>query len=82
MGIVELLARDRYKQALLAVLAAVFVASCISPPYAGYLLMQHTPTVLGGVALAWAANRYAISRASFSSIVLFLCLHTLGARYL
>ena len=32
--------------------------------------------------LAYLSNRFVISRFSFSSIILFLCLHTLGARYL
>jgi putative membrane protein len=44
--------------------------------------MQHAPTVLGGILLAYTANRFAISRVSFTSVALFLALHTIGARYL
>jgi putative membrane protein len=61
---------------------AVFVASCIRPPYADFLLMQHVPTALAAVVLGWVSNRFVISRLSFAAIILFLCLHTVGARYL
>ena len=59
-----------------------FAGSCIAPPYLQFLLMQHVPTVLAALLLAYISNRVIISRSSFSSIVAFLCLHTLGARYL
>ncbi len=59
-----------------------FVASCVKPPYVEFLLMQHVPTVLAAVTLAYLSNRLVISRLSFAAIILFLCLHTLGARYL
>ncbi|MCA9231255.1 MAG: DUF2238 domain-containing protein, partial [Planctomycetales bacterium] len=74
--------RDRCQRTLLTILGAVFVASCIAPPYREFLMMQHVPTVLGGLLLLYAANRIKISRLSFASIVAFLCLHSLGARYL
>jgi len=44
--------------------------------------MQHVPTVLAALLLAYLSNRFVIGRWSFSSIIVFLCLHTLGARYL
>lgn len=44
--------------------------------------MQHVPTVLATLLLAYLSNRFVIGRWSFSSIILFMCLHTLGARYL
>ncbi len=59
-----------------------FAGSCIAPPYLQFLLMQHVPTVLAALLLAYISNRVVISRSSYSSIVVFLCLHTLGARYL
>ena len=61
---------------------ACFVASCIKPPYVDFLLMQHVPTFMAAVALAYVSNRFVISRLSFAAIILFLCLHTLGAHYL
>jgi len=79
---VEFLAQDRYKQTVLLAVLVAFVASCISPPYPRFLLMQHVPTLLGAIVLAYVSHRFAISRASFTSISIFLCLHTLGARYL
>ncbi len=77
-----LLPHDRFQRLLFFVLLAVFVGSCIAPPYREFLLMQHTPTVLGGLLLASLSNRIKISRLSFASITLFLCLHSVGARYL
>jgi len=61
---------------------AFFLGSCIAPPYRDFLLMQHVPTVLAALLLGYVSNRFAISRLSFSSIIIFLGLHTLGARYL
>jgi len=77
-----LLPRDRCHRVLFVLLLIVFVASCIAPPYQEFLLMQHAPTVLGGILLVFMANRYEISRLSFASTTLFLCLHSLGARFL
>jgi putative membrane protein len=76
------LPKDRVQQVLFLVLLVVFLGTCIAPPYREFLLMQHTPTVLGGLLLGWMSNRFTISRLSFASITLFLCLHSLGARYL
>jgi putative membrane protein len=76
------LPKDRVQQVLFLVLLAVFFGSCIAPPYREFLLMQHAPTVLGGLLLGWTSNRFKISRLSFASITLFLCLHSVGARYL
>lgn len=59
-----------------------FAISCINPPYLQFMLMQHVPTVLVIGALAWFTNRFSISNASFVSIIVFLSLHTVGARYL
>jgi putative membrane protein len=78
----EPLSRDRYKQAVLLLFVAFFIGSCIAPPYPQYMLMQHAPTVVAAGALAYVAQRFAMSRFSFTAIVLFLSLHTLGARYL
>ncbi|RLT05293.1 MAG: DUF2238 domain-containing protein [Planctomycetota bacterium] len=77
-----LLARDRYQRFLFLFFLLFFAGSCISPPYRQFLLMQHVPTVLAALLLAYLANRFVIGRWSFLSIIMFLCLHTLGARYL
>jgi putative membrane protein len=78
----NLLPRDRFQRMVFLLFLAFFVVSCIKPPYMDFLLMQHVPTVLAILLLAYLSNRFVISRLSFSAIVLFLCLHTLGARYL
>ena len=74
--------RDRYQKTLFLFFLLFFAGSCVAPPYLQYLLMQHVPTVLSVMLLAYLSNRLTISRLSFSLIILFLCLHTLGARYL
>jgi putative membrane protein len=78
----SLLPRDRFQRAAFAFFVLFLFASCLAPPYPDYLLMQHAPTVLAAGVLPYFANRFAISRFSFASIIVFLCLHTLGARYL
>jgi putative membrane protein len=79
---VKLLPRDRYQQNLLLLFVIFFIASCVRPPYPQYLLMQHAPTVVAAILLAYVSNRFPLSRPSFTAIIVFLCLHTLGARYL
>ena len=76
------LSHDRYQRFLFLFFLLFFVGSCISPPYRQFLLMQHVPTVLAALLLAYLSNRFVIGRWSFLSIIVFLCLHTLGARYL
>ena len=77
-----ILPRDRYQRILFLFFLLLFAASCVAPPYLQFLLLQHVPTTLAALLLAYMSNRFAISRLSYSSIIVFLCLHTLGARYL
>ena len=78
----NILPRDRCQRVLFLFFLMFFAGSCIAPPYLQFLLMQHVPTVLAAWLLAYLSNRFVISQGSFFSIILFLCLHTLGARYL
>ncbi|MDA0832810.1 MAG: DUF2238 domain-containing protein [Planctomycetota bacterium] len=78
----NILPHDRFQQVLFSCFLLFLVASCINPPYPNFLLMQHVPTLLAAWLLAYLSNRFEISRFSFASIVLFLALHTIGARYL
>lgn len=78
----KLLPHDRFQRLLFLLFLVFFVGSCVAPPYLEFLLMQHVPTVLAAFLLAYLSNRFVISRLSFSSIIVFLGLHTLGARYL
>ena len=59
----KLLPHDRVQRVLFLVLVAVFIGSCIAPPYREFLLMQHAPTVLGGLLLASLSNRFKIKSA-------------------
>ncbi len=79
---VSVLPRDTFQRTLFACFLLFFAGSCLAPPFLQFLMMQHVPTVLGVLLLGYASNRFVISRLSFLLIILFLCLHTLGARYL
>ncbi|MEO2033856.1 MAG: DUF2238 domain-containing protein [Planctomycetaceae bacterium] len=78
----SVLPRDVVQRVLFACFLFFFVGSCIKPPFLQFLMLQHVPTILAVLLLGYLSNRFVISRISFSSIILFLCLHTLGARYL
>ena len=78
----RLLPSDRHQKAQFLFFLAFFIGSCVNPPYAQFLLMQHVPTFFAAFFLAYLSNRFSIGQLSFASIILFLCLHTLGARYL
>ena len=77
-----LLPRAPYQRKLFTLLLVLIGISCVNPPYLQFLLMQHVPTVFVLGVLVWFCNRFTISRFSFTSAILFLSLHTLGARYL
>jgi putative membrane protein len=79
---VKLFPRDRCQRALFLLFLAFFAGSCVKPPYLQFLLLQHVPTILAALLLGYLSHRFPISRLSFTAIVLFLMLHTLGARYL
>lgn len=78
----NLLPRDRFQQTLFTTFLIFFAATCINPPYLQFVMMQHVPTLMVMALLVYVSNRFVISRLSFASIILFLSLHTLGARYL
>jgi putative membrane protein len=78
----SLLPRDRFQHLLTLGILAFFAASCIRPPYVEFLLMQHAPTIIALLIVLFVARRFEVSRASFTLTILFLTLHTLGARYL
>lgn len=73
---------SRLQNALLGVLAALAVASCVEAPFPGQMYLQHLPTVAAIVALGSLPRRYRISEAAFACLVAFLALHVLGARYI
>ena len=77
-----MLPQDQVQRWLFVSLLLAVAASCIRAPYQQFLLMQHVPTLMAVGLLGVVARRFPLSRFSFASVVLFLALHTLGARYL
>jgi putative membrane protein len=58
------------------------LVSFIGGPYPFEQRLQHVPTLLALVALAWAAHHRAFSNGSFYCILAFWWLHILGARWI
>lgn len=72
--------RPSWQCALLLGLCAVVVRCLIGSPYPRDQMLQHAPTVVMLVALAVSIRRRWLSDGSFALIVLFLVLHSIGAR--
>lgn len=77
-----MLPQDRVQRGLFVSLILAVAVSCIQAPYRQFLLMQHVPTLMAVWLLGFLASRFPLSRFSFASVVIFLAMHTLGARYL
>jgi putative membrane protein len=73
---------DPFQKRLFAAFLVFFAASCIAPPNVEFMLMQHVPTIASLALLVYVVNRLPISPLSYSLTILFLVLHTIGARYL
>jgi len=73
---------SRYQRTLFLLFLVFFLASCVNPPYLQFMLLQHSATLLAVALLAWLSSKIEITRLSYTLIIVFLCLHTLGARYL
>lgn len=58
------------------------LVSFIGGPYPFEQRLQHVPTLIALVVLAWAAYRRAFSNTSFFCILAFWWLHILGARWI
>jgi putative membrane protein len=70
-------------QRRLALAFVVFAAAlCIEPPYPRDEVLQQTPVVLSIAALAWSSKRFPLSNLSFSLVIAFLCVHSVGARWI
>jgi putative membrane protein len=76
------LPRDPFQRRLFAGFLCFFAVSCLNPPYLDFMLMQHVPTIASLAFLVYVVNHLAVSRLSYSLTILFLVLHTIGARYL
>jgi putative membrane protein len=70
------------KRWLLGLFIALWVVSCLYPPYPDELVLQHIPTVLAVILLVTIDAAQPLSLAGYIAVLAFLCLHLLGARYL
>ncbi len=68
--------------AIVSITAVAVPLSFIQAPYPEELLLQHAPTVLGLVALAFVVVLAMPSRLSFVCTLTFFWLHILGARWI
>lgn len=73
---------NRFQAALVAILAAAAVVSCIAPPYPAELWLQHSATILVVVGLPLLSRWFPLTNAAVTCIVAFMLLHVLGARYI
>lgn len=67
---------------IVALTAIAIPASFIRAPYPDQLVLQHVPTVFGLLLLGWAVTRKQPSTISFTSAIVFLWLHIIGARWI
>ncbi|HVU89108.1 MAG TPA: DUF2238 domain-containing protein [Pirellulales bacterium] len=67
---------------LLGLFVALWIISCLYPPYPDELVLQHIPTVLAVIFLVTVDFLQPLSLSSYTAVLAFLCLHLLGARYL
>ena len=71
--------QDRFRGGLLLGFAGLGAASCINGEHPFDFFLQHLLTAAVVAALAWQGRR--LSRLSFALVVMFMCLHLVGARY-
>ena len=76
------LPHDLWNRCTLALFLVLWLVSCLRPPHPEYLLMQHGPTIVAVIALVAVQNLLHVSKLSYTLILMFLCIHLLGARYL
>jgi putative membrane protein len=67
---------------LLLVTWILLAASLVGAPYPSEQPLQNAPTAIALIALGIASRKKWLSRASLTSLVLFLWLHILGARWI
>ena len=72
---------DRYLAGLTGLFAAIWVLLAIRPHDRADWALENALVVFAVLALALTHRRLALSRASYTLIFLFLCLHVVGAHY-
>jgi putative membrane protein len=71
----------RYPYVLLAIFAAVFAIGAIRPVDRKDWMLENALTVLFLSGLLLTRKRFPLSNVSYTLILIFLCLHTVGAHY-
>lgn len=71
----------KYLLILAALFAVIWVALAISPLYREDWMLENLLVVVFAVGMAATWRRFPFSRASYTLIFLFLCLHEVGAHY-
>ena len=74
-------AGDRYVIGLAGAFAILWLLLAISPRYRADWAIENVLTVLCVAVLVVSYRRVPLSRPSYTCLVLFLCLHSLGAHY-
>jgi putative membrane protein len=74
-------AGDRYVIGLACAFAILWLLLAIDPRYRADWAIEHVLTVLCVAVLVVSYRRVPLSRLSYTCLVLFLCLHALGAHY-
>ena len=74
-------ASHRYVLMLALLFAALFVALAIAPRYRHDWALENVLVLAFVVVLAATYRRFRMSRISYTSMFLFLCLHEIGAHY-
>ena len=72
----------QYKFILLIFFLIILILSCIKPVYPTEMFLQHSATIIIGIALTIIAWNNTLSDRSFSLIILFMILHVIGARWI
>jgi len=71
----------RFVAVLAGLLALVWIALAIAPLHRGDWALENVLSLLFVAVLAATWRRHPFSRASYTAIFLFLCLHAIGAHY-
>ncbi|BBD97780.1 DUF2238 domain-containing protein [Sphingobium amiense] len=67
---------------MILILSAAVALANVAQPYPDLAPLQHGPTVILLLASPWLLRRWPLSNGSAACLLLFLLLHTLGARWI
>lgn len=73
--------RKTYLTTLAVVYAVLWVAAAIAPLYRADWLIENILVLVGVAVLVLTAKAFPLSRISYTTIFVFMCLHTVGSHY-